>query len=252
MAAITVTGLALAPVKGMRLCEVAEITLDGRGAVGDRAFLVVDHDNELLLTSRTPALTRIRSAWDAAAGRLRLSFHDGSEVADVPEPGAAATTRGYDGREVRGHLVDGPLAQALSEQLGRPVRLLQRDATERGADDFPVTLMSEASLEALAPALSSVPDARRFRMTIRIDGVAAWEEHGWTGREVAVGDAVLRVDDPVPRCVVTTRDPDSGERDLPVLNALADLRGKRDVTFGVWCDVAQPGRIRRGDAIVPA
>jgi uncharacterized protein YcbX len=133
------------------------------------------------------------------------------------------------------------------------VRLLARDAAATGADDFPVTLMSRASLEALAPALDgSVPDPRRFRMTITVDGVDAWEEHGWGGRELAAGDAVLRVADPVPRCVVTTRDPDRGRRDVPTLKALAALRGKDDVTFGVWCTVLAPGTVRVGDAVIPA
>jgi uncharacterized protein YcbX len=89
-------------------------------------------------------------------------------------------------------------------------------------------------------------------MTITIDGVNAWEEHGWSGRRLQAGDAVLRVLEPVPRCAVTTRDPDTGRRDVPTLKALAELRGKRDVTFGVWCEVLAPGTVRVGDAVVPA
>ena len=113
---------------------------------------------------------------------------------------------------MRGRLVAGPAAQALSEHLGRPVRLLARGDGERGADDAPVTLMSRGSLAALAPALGgAVPVPRRFRMTLTIDGVDAWAEHGWSGRETTIGDAArLRVTAPVPRCVVTTRDPDNG------------------------------------------
>ena len=53
----------------------------------------------------------------------------------------------------------------------------------------------------------------------------------------------------MPRCVVTTRDPDDGRTDAPVLAALAALRGKRDVTFGLWCEVAEPGRVRLGDPV---
>ena len=152
----------------------------------------------------------------------------------------------------RGRLVGGALAEAVSAHLGRDVRLLARDDGERLADDAPVTLMSGASLAALAPALDgAVPDARRFRMTIAIDGVGAWEEHGWQGREIEVGSARLRGLAPVPRCVVTTRDPDSGRTDLPVLAALARLRGKRDVTFGLWCEVVEPGRLRLGDPVRP-
>ena len=178
---------------------------------------------------------------------LTLTFPDGREVAEILEPGEPATTANYEGRPVAGRLVEGELAAALSEHLQRPVRLLARDPTERGADDAPVTLMSQASLDALG-----VPDARRFRMTITIDGVDAWEEHGWGGRELAVGEAVLRVTEPVPRCAVTTRDPDSGRRDAPTLKAIAELRGKDDVTFGVWCEVVVPGRVRVGDAVASA
>jgi hypothetical protein len=36
-----------------------------------------------------------------------------------------------------------------------------------------------------------------------------------------------------------------------VLKALAELRGKDDVTFGLWCDVVRPGRVRVGDAVTP-
>jgi uncharacterized protein YcbX len=250
---ISVSALSIAPVKGMRIALVESIALETQGAVGDRAFLVVAEDGVLLESTRTPELLAVEAALDAESGALRLRFPDGSRAEAVPEPGERATTKLYDGRALAGRLVGGPLAEALSAHLGRAVRLLARDAAEQGADDFPVSLMSGASLRALAPELGgAVPDARRFRMTLTVEGVQAWEEHGWAGRELAVGEAVLRVVDPVPRCVVTTRDPDDGHRDLPVLRALARLRGKSDVSFGVWCDVAAPGVVRLGDPVVAA
>lgn len=246
----TVTRLSIVPVKGMRVAPMDAVRIEERGPAGDRAFLVVDEESRLLLTTRTPALTAVAPSWDGTT--LRLRFPDGSEVAEEPRPGARAVTRLYDDREMPGRLVDGALAGALSEHLGRRVRLLMRDEGHTGADDFPVSLMSEESLAALADGLGgAVPDGRRFRMTLTIAGVAPWEEHGWAGREVAAGEAVLRVVDPVPRCVVTTRDPDDGRRDVPVLKALARLRGKDDVTFGVWCEVVRPGVVRRGDAVSP-
>ena len=66
---------------------------------------------------------------------------------------------------------------------------------------------------------------------------------------MAIGEAILRVIAPVPRCVVTTRNPDSGATDVRVLHALARLRGKNDITFGVWCDIIRPGRIHIGDLV---
>jgi hypothetical protein len=247
---VTVSALAIAPVKGMRLHSASEIGLGRRGAAGDREFLVVGADGALLLTGRTPALLQVEPARDHVRDVLVLHFPDGSVVSDRPAPGAAATTRMYDGREISGWIVPGPLSAALSGYLGREVHLFRRAPEHLGPDDEPVTLMSEASLEALAPELGGVtPDPRRFRMTITVTGTEAWAEHGWGGQQVGIGEAVLRVITPVPRCVVTTRNPDSGATDARILHALARLRGQDDLTFGVWCDVIRPGRVHVGDPV---
>jgi uncharacterized protein len=247
----TVSQLAMAPVKGMRLHGTSEIRLGRHGVIGDREFLVVGEDGKLLLTSRTPALVRIEPAWDPVRDVLALHFPDGDVVQDKPEPGASAVTRMYDGREIPGWIIPGPLSAALSGYLGREVRLFRRKPEHIGHDDQPVTLMSEASLNALAAEFNgTAPNPRRFRMTITITGPDAWAEHGWGGQKVSIGEAVLRVIAPVPRCVITTRNPDSGATDAPILHALARLRGKNDVTFGVWCDIIRPGRIHIGDLVL--
>lgn len=251
--AITVSDLAIAPVKGLRLAQADELEIGESGAVGDRAFVVVDeNDGALIQTARTPTLVQVAQRWNPRSGELTLRFPDGAEVSGVPTPGKPVTTGLYDGRRVNGRLTSGPHSEALSAHLGRPVRLMALDRDEVGADDYPVTLMSSASVAAVAEALAgNVPDPRRFRMTITVEGTGAWEEHGWAGGDVDVGEVRLRIVDPVPRCVVTTRDPENGRRDVPVLRTLAELRGKKDVTFGVWCEVERPGRVRRGDHVVP-
>jgi uncharacterized protein len=250
--AVTVSELAVAPVKGMRLQCTSEIEVGQHGIAGDREFLVIGEGGQLLLTSRAPALLQIEPVWDRARNVLTLGFPAGDVIQDKIEPGAAASTRMYDGREIPGWIIPGPLSAALSGYLGQPVRLFKRAPDHIGTDDEPVTLMSDASLQALAPEFNGLaPDPRRFRMTITISGTDAWAEHGWGGQEVSIGDTILRVIAPVPRCVVTTRNPDSGATDARTLHALARLRGKKDVTFGVWCEVLRPGRIHVGDAVTP-
>jgi uncharacterized protein YcbX len=93
---VTVTALATAPVKGMRLAVADRLDLAPTGAAGDRAFLVVDDEDRLLLTTRTPALVQVVSRWDGDT--LALSFPGGDEVAAVPELGRPAITTNYEGR----------------------------------------------------------------------------------------------------------------------------------------------------------
>jgi uncharacterized protein len=248
---LRVSALAIAPVKGMRTIAVDALELAESGPVGDRAFHLREADGTIALTKRYPRLVQVVPAWDGE--ELALAFPDGRRVAAAVVRGAAVSTSFYDGRPVSGRLVEGPFAAALSEYLGRAVALVAHDDGVTGGDDRAVTLMSDGSLAAASGALDgAVVDPRRFRMTIAIDGAQAWEEDGWAGRKVEIGSATLRVAVPTERCVVTMRDPDDGHGDLPILRALASLRGKRDVAFGVWCDVAAPGVVRVGDAVVPA
>ena len=250
--AVTVSQLSIAPVKGMRLQRSTQIQFGRYGVTGDREFLIVDEECKLLQTARNPGLLRIEPRWEPARNLLALRFPDGGVVQDTPGPGTAAVTRMYDGREIPGRVIPGPLSAALSGYLDRAVYLFKRAADHLGTDDRPVTLMSEASLHALAAEFGGTdPDPRRFRMTITVTGADPWAEHGWSGQQVSIGDVTLRVLAPVPRCVVTTRNPESGATDARILHALARLRGKNDISFGVWCEIMQPGRIQLDDLVLP-
>jgi len=243
-----VTQLTIAPVKGMQVTPVKALQLGPLGADGDRAFFVLDLEHKLIEAARATGLLGILPRF--ADGVLALRFPDGTEVAEAIEPGEHVVTHNYDGRAIGGRLVTGALAAAVGEHLDRPVRLLLRDATDMGNGDFPVSLMAQATVGALAPALDGVvPDPRRFRMNVTLDGAEAWAEHDWAGREISLGDAVVRGAEPVPRCVLTTLDPESGVGYVPVLKALARTRGKKDVKLGLWCDVVRPGAVRVGDAV---
>jgi uncharacterized protein YcbX len=244
-----VTALTVAPVKGMQVTPVDALEIGPLGAAGDRAFYVLDPDHGVVEAARAKGLLGIVPRWDGAT--LTLRFPDGTEVAEAVAPGEHVVTHNYAGRPIGGRLVTGAHAAAVSEHVGRDVRLLLLDPSDMGAGDYPVSLMSEASVAALAPELDGIaPDPRRFRMNVTVEGPDAFAEHAWG--EIAVGEAVLRGAEAVPRCVLTTLDPDSGAGYLPVLKALARLRGKRAVHLGLWCDVVAPGTVRVGDAVTVA
>ncbi len=77
-------------------------------------------------------------------------------------------------------------------------------------------------------------------MLLELDGLEPHEEDGWSGRSLQVGEAVVVGGGPVPRCVVTTQDPDTGLASLDTLRAIKRYRGLREgryVDFGIYFDV---------------
>jgi hypothetical protein len=134
------------------------------------------------------------------------------------------------------------------------VLLVRTEEPGTGSDVRVGTLIARASCERLAQEMGAPVDPRRFRMLLELDRLDAHEEDTWEDRVIRVGDAVLIARGPVPRCAVTTQDPDTGEVNLDTLRAIKDYRGLRErkaIDFGVYFDVEQPGRVRIGDAVEP-
>ena len=73
------------------------------------------------------------------------------------------------------------------------------------------------------------------------------------GRSVRAGEALLTVIRLDPRCALTTRDPETGERDADTLRWLASYRRGDDgqVYCGLYADVARAGTVRVGDTVEP-
>ena len=184
-----------------------------------------------------------------------LTFPDGS----VAEGDAAVFSEGlitdFYGRPVRAHIVPGPWTQALSAFVGSPVRLARCDQAGEGIDVYHLTIVSNASVAALAAhgGHAGPLDAARFRMTIELDGCDAHEEDSWAGRRVRMGRALLRIHGQVPRCVVTTQSPRTGLKDFDTLKTIVSYRplmgDEKGIPFGMYAEVERPGRVRVGDRV---
>jgi len=101
-------------------------------------------------------------------------------------------------------------------------------------------------------------------MLVEVDGCGVHEEDTWGGRTVRVGQALLTVVGPVPRCVVTNQDPDSGKVNFNTLKAIVGYRGELatdlstpvehlpdngKVIFGMYATVEEPGEVSLGDRV---
>ena len=249
-----VARLNISPVLSLGLEHRDSIDVGPRGVVEDRRFFIVDDADRLIDQLLVDSMVQV-SAWtDPDATTLRLTFPDGRVVEDDVALGAA-----FDSiirkRPTQGNEVGGPFAAAISDFVGRSVRLIRADRPGATRGDGAVSMVTDASLDRLGHQLGvGDVDGRRFRMLIDLTGDVAHEEDGWIGHRVELGETILRVSGAIPRCAMTTHDPDSGERDYDTLHAIKEYRGfagpdGKDLMFGVYGEVERTGTIRVGDEV---
>jgi uncharacterized protein YcbX len=250
----SVARLSIAPVKSMALQHPEQVRLEPFGVLENRRFYLTEPDGRLVSGAQYGSLMRIRADYDASRDWLSLGFPDGSLVEGEAEVLGDPVSTSLWGRPVSGREVMGPWANAISSFLGRPVLVVKPDRLGDANDETPVSLMSTASADELArqAGRSTSVDGRRFRMLVELAGCEPHEEDTWGGRRLRIGQAVVRVGGPIPRCVVTTLHPDVGIKDFDTLKAIAAYRGvtpDRDINFGVYAEVVEPGTIGVGDEV---
>jgi len=242
MAAVRVSRINTTAVKSLRLHHPEFVELGPDGALDDRRFLLVDDGRRLYNGKRDTSLVRTTASWDPGSRVLSMTVPSGELVEAVAVRSRPEEVEVY-GRQVRGHAIDGPWADAVSDLVGRSLTLIERDDGAWATDSRPATLVSRSSVGLIDG------DGRRFRMLFELDGLEAMAEEAWGGRPVRVGEATLLVGDPTPRCAVPSASPDTGCRDRDVLRELLQARKVLDgeSCLGVYAEVLEPGVVRVGD-----
>jgi uncharacterized protein YcbX len=217
------------PVKSLSGETLTEALVDSRGLVGDRLWSVRDPDGK----------------FGSGKSSRRFRRMDGLLALTAEYDGDAPSVTFPDGRTLR----PGPeLDEALSWHVGRPVTL-EREGDVSHFDDGPVHLVTTSSVRAAAEDHGSTVDARRFRANLLLDNglEAAYAEDGWLGHRLAVGDVLLEVVQPMPRCVMVDMPQVGVDADGGLLRTLTE---RRNGEFGVLLRVVRPGRVRLGDDVV--
>lgn len=255
---LTVARLSTTPIRGFALHHPSAVEIGPHGVIGDRRYTMLAEDGRIFDGTKMGALVQLRADVSERAGgeQLTIRFPSGEEVSAVVELAPPRQVEIY-GRRFTARPVLGPWNQALSAYAGRRLELVRSERLDGERDRNAVSIVSQASVQELArQGNGGRPlDARRFRMLIELAGAdRPHQEDEWLGREVGIGEAVVRVTKPDPRCVITTQDPDTGARDFPTLHVLKAYRGLRDgrhLDFGIYAEVVAPGRVAIGDPVSP-
>lgn len=255
---LIVSRLSITPLRGCALLHPDSVELGPHGVADDRRYSLLTDDGRIFDGTKFGPLVQVRAQVDRTddgAERLGLTLPSGEVVTDEVALGAPMRLDIYD-RVFTARPVIGPWADALSAHVGRRLQLVRSERLEGEPDRNAVSIVSEASVQELARQGNEgrPVDARRFRMLIQVAGAERpHQEDEWLGREARIGAAVVRVTRPDPRCVITTQDPDTGQRDFPTLHVIGRYRGLRDgrkLDFGVYAEVVTPGQVAVGDEIL--
>jgi hypothetical protein len=127
--------------------------------------------------------------------------------------------------------------EAIVTAAGPHARLIEWDGLER-FDILPLLVATDGAIQEFGY------DRRRLRPNIIIGGVDGLAEREWAGRQMRIGKVIIEFAQLRERCVMTTYDPDTQERDPAVLKHIVK---KFDGTLALDTEVIQGGRISVGD-----
>lgn len=244
----------IAPVKSLGLVHPQAVHIDSRGIREDRRFHLIDGDGRLLTQRQLGRLVQVRVDYQMEPERLALRFPDGSRIEGTPELGEPVTTSIF-GRLVAGRMVTGRWSEALYQFCGRSVTLVQSDEPGQCYDEYPLSIVSQASVEELGrqSAVTGALDHRRFRPNFLVGGCLPHEEDSWIGGSLRIGNSLtLRIVARDPRCAITTHDPDTGEQDMDTLRLILSYRpDPKAAYFGMYGIVERPGDVSLGDIVTP-
>jgi len=224
-----------------------------QGIEEDRRFLVQNDAGAMITQRQIGKLAQVSADYCPSSDKLRLVFPGGESVCGTPELGDPVETKVFR-RVVSGKVVTGELSEALSDFCGEKLALFKSESAGACQDAYPVSLLSQASIEHLGDIAQNGIELeyRRFRPNFLLDGCEAHQEDTWLGKEVAVGDELrLRVDSLDPRCAITTLNPETGERDLDTPRLILSYRPlfRGSACFGVYGSVLAPGTASVGDEV---
>jgi uncharacterized protein YcbX len=123
-----------------------------------------------------------------------------------------------------------------------------------------VHLLTTATLDGCRSARPDLDwDVRRFRPNVVVDVTGEpFVEDTWAGRELQLGEVVLRITQPTVRCAMPLRaqpphdsDPSSAAlaRQPELHDALVELNASFPNHLGVYAEVVTPGTIGVGDPV---
>ena len=265
-----VSAINVASLKSGRAISVSRAEVNERGLAYDREWMAVDALGRFLSQRDVPRLALIMSRLDNDTSCVWFSAPGMPDLFGAPLVGLLRfPIRVTVHKDSCDALHCGVLASEwFSEFLERDVILvridpanprkhhssvLDREFPANFQDGSHALIISRASLDDFNGRVAESLPMDRFRPTIEVSGVSPYEEDTWRNKHIRIGNLEMLGANLNVRCVVTTIDQETGQRDprQEPLRTLATYRRTSDgeVVFGINCYVIKPGFVNVGDTV---
>ncbi|UWR03621.1 MOSC domain-containing protein [Ruegeria conchae] len=239
----TVTALWRHPIKSHGRESLDHITMTpGQTMPGDRIWAVAHEASKADGSEWVPCNNFSRGA--KAPQLMAISAHLQGDTVTLRHPNRPDLSFEPDTQQDKFLDWVRPLMPTDRAASARIIRVPGRGMTD---SDFPsISLCNMASHRAVEQKLGRDLSIARWRGNIWFDGLPLWEEFDWLGRDIRIGEVIFHVRERITRCLATTANPETGERDADTLGALGNWDHQ---DFGVYAEVLQGGSIRTGDEV---
>jgi uncharacterized protein YcbX len=271
---VTVSELWQYPFKSGKGIALASAQFDAQGMCGDRRLVALD-ENGAFITARSHgqllqlACTQTEEGWMLEHPKAKTFLH----ISHDSSCSMTKSTANRVNKTINGQLWDDDIngvdagneaAIWLSAVLNMKVRVAIWQSQSRisakyqletnFSDAAPILVTTQESLLATSDFAGVTLDMRRFRPNIVLSGAEAFAEESW--QQLKIGKLTFDLLDTCTRCILTTRDPDTGEarRDMQPLRGLKrnHTNAQREPIFGVNAKLLLPvtrNKIYIGDEV---
>ncbi|WP_461111748.1 MOSC domain-containing protein [Spirosoma jeollabukense] len=257
---MTISELLIYPIKSLGSISMTEVIVEPKGFRYDRRFMLVTPEGKFI-TQRTHTQmalidVTITETPDRAATLHVWHRNHPDDVLELPlvlndEVIASHGTmlvEIWDSKDVPAVTVSDEADQWFTNAIGTSCRLVfMPETTTRAvdqdyavdpeqdavsfADGYPYLLIGQSSLDALNQRLEEPLTMLRFRPNMVVSGSEPYDEDAWN--QFRIGEIDFYGVKPCARCVLTTIDPETGQKGKEPLKTLTTYRQwKHKILFG--------------------
>jgi uncharacterized protein len=248
--AATIRAIYRYPVKGLSAERLdATVLKPGETLVGDRRFAIENGPSgfDPAAPGYLPKQRFLMLMKNERLARLDTQFEDATHLLTIRE-GGQEVVRGDLSAPAGRAAIEGFFARFCADELrGHPKVLVAPGHSFSDVANRVVSIINLASVAAVESLIGRPVDPLRFRGNVYVEGWPAWHEFDLLGREIAIGQARIKVIKRIARCAATNVEPATGIRDLDIPPTLLLHLGHTDC--GVYAEVVDGGVIAEGDAV---